>query len=242
MHGSIGRAYRAIADQAEDLWRQDLLRFLEIWDRVRRSPGGILIEDHEIEELRPVSSISQELERLALREACRYLGVDPDLDIKRPGGRPTMPENEGDILRMSIEDGQVRGELLRAFHGIQQGTALASLTTAGLIELLGALRTAGHDTDAEYLGAYLDAAAPDWREEAADDAFGEQGAAAAEDSYDALGVTRQSSDEDIASAFRALMQAVQHAPNSAPQRRFTAAFKFIKAERKTAAAAQGATS
>ena len=50
-----------------------------------------------------------------------------------------------------------------------------------------------------------------------------------------LGVTQQTPMAEIAEAFRAMMQAVQHLPNPAPQRRLIAAFKFIKSLNKEAA-------
>ena len=234
MYGSVDGAYREIGRQAAGLWEADLERVLEIWSRIRDLPGGLLIEDDEVAELRPLSSISQELERIVMREACVYLGIDPDLDVARPRGRPAQPENAGDFVRMEIDPtGRVTGEFTRSFHGVHQGAQFSSLDALTLVEVMGALRTQRFERDAAFIEAYLDLVAPDWRERAADEILGEGGPPGqADDPYDILGVSPEMQDDEIAAAFKGLMGAVRHLANHAPVRRFTAAYKAIRADRK----------
>jgi hypothetical protein len=128
----------------------------------------LLIEDASVIWLRPVSSVSQEVERLIMRQACSWLGVDPDSDCRRGRGRPQSAGEEGEFIFVAVNDrNEVTGKLRKDFAGVQAGTDLADLGLVRLIELLGALRTQGFNVDAEYLEAYLDAAAPDWRTQGA---------------------------------------------------------------------------
>ena len=233
MHGGIGAAYTHVARIAETSWTNDLARAFDLWNAIGAA-GGELIEDDDIRALRPTSSVSQEVERQIMREACTWLGIDPDADLIRPRGRPkAIPGDEGEILSLSIAaDATVVGVFKQSYHQIKQGTALASLGLIALVEILGAFRTDGLDVDADLLEAYLDAAAVDWREKAAEAALGGDGTAAIESPYDILGVTSDTPMEEISAAFRTVMQALQHLPNASPQRRLIAAYKSIKAMQK----------
>jgi hypothetical protein len=233
MYGSIDAAYREISRQAALLWQADLARVLEIWGMIRAMPGHLLIEDEDVEKLRPLSSVSQELERVVMREACVYLGIDPDLDVGRSRGRPVQPENTGDFLRMDVDpEGRVTGEFLRSFHGVRQGAKLGDLDVMTMVEVMGALRAQKFERDAEFLDAYLDLVAPDWREQAADEVFSATAPGPDDNPYDVLGVTPEMADDEVAAVFKALMNAVRHLANHAPVRRFTAAYKAIRVERK----------
>jgi hypothetical protein len=234
MYGSIDSAYREIAKQAAILWDADLARALKIWGRIQDLPGGILVEDDEVQHLRPISSVSQELERLIMRDACVYLGIDPDLDVGRTRGRPAQPENAGDVIRMDVDGaGSVTGEFLRSFHGIKQGARLSEIDALALIEIMGALRIEKFDRDAAFVEAYLDLISPSWRDQAADEIFSGSANRGGEDTpYDVLGVSPETPDDEIAAVFKALMSAVRHLTNTAPVRRFTAAYKAIRADRR----------
>jgi hypothetical protein len=177
----------------------------------RCTPGGVLVESPEVELLRPSCSISQEVERNIMREACRWLGVDPELDVRRPRGRPRSAEKNadaGDIIRVELQpDGSVTGCFLVDFEGVAAGTALHELALHRLVAILGALRTRTLETDAALLEAWLDAAVPDWRERVVDDEAPAAGSANP-DPYDVLGVERNASMDEVTAAFRKAMKAV----------------------------------
>jgi hypothetical protein len=165
------------------------------------------------------------------------MGVDPDAELVRPRGRQKAAAgDEGDIVRLSIAgDGTVVGTFKAAYRRVAQGASLASLDLLTLVETLGAFRIDGLAADADLLEAYLDVAAPDWREQAAEAAVGGVTHSNEESPYDIIGVTPETPMAAIAEAFRATMQAIQHLPNAAPQRRLIAAFKSIKTLHKDAA-------
>jgi hypothetical protein len=226
MCGSLGSAYTHISQIASRAWEDDLERAQKLWRLVGQAPGGSLVEDLAIEALRPGSSVSQQVERSVMGQACRWLGVDPDLDLRRGPGRPRKPSTEaGSVLEFTIVDGTAEGIFLTDFHGVRKGTAVGDLDTLRLAEVLGALRHSGLLTDADLLEAYLDAADADWREKAA---AGSTATGEMDSPYDVLGVLPDTPPEQVAAAFRAAMQAVQNLPNAAPQRRLIAAFKAIK--------------
>lgn len=209
MTGGLSSAYTRISALASQAWAADLQRALTLWQRI--SATDKLLEDDEIAQLRPTSSISQEVEREVMRQACTWLGVDPDLDCSRLRGRPRQASTEtGKIVLMTVTaDERLHGELLADFYGIKAGTSLSDLELQTLVELLGALRTGQYEVDAELVEAFLDAAAPDWREQAAAGETSDVGAAASRyDPYDILGVPRDATLEDVTRAYRRAMQRV----------------------------------
>jgi hypothetical protein len=209
MRGSLGDAYTWISKIAAQQWESDLQRAETLWQCIEAA-NGYLIEDARVAGLRPVSSVSQEVERLIMRQACSWLGVDPDSDCRRPPGRPPSAGEEGDVILVEVNvSNEVIGRLKKDFMGIPAGTDLAELGLLRLIEILGALRTQGLAIDAEYLEAYLDAAAPDWREQGASYAAGAgSGEGITPDPYEVLGVPRDAPMEDILKAYRRIMQRV----------------------------------
>lgn len=104
-----------------------------------------------------------------------------------------------------------------------------------LIELLGALRTQKLEVDAEYLEAYLDAAAPDWREPGVSYAAGDgDGAGMTPDPFEVLGVARDAPMEDIVKAYRRIMQRVHPDLANVSEwfaRAAAAAYRTIRLER-----------
>lgn len=209
MRGSVADAYTWISKIAAKQWESDLQRAEALWQCIEAA-DGFLIEDAKVAGLRPVSSVSQEVERLIMRQACSWLGVDPDSDCRRPPGRPPSAGEEGDFILVEVnKSNQVVGRLKKDFMGIRAGTDLADLGLIQLIEILGALRTQGMTIDAEYLEAYLDAAAPDWREQGASHAAESgSGEGIMPDPYEVLGVPRDAPMEDIVKAYRRIMQRV----------------------------------
>jgi hypothetical protein len=209
MRGSVADAYTWISKIAAKQWESDLQRAEALWQCIEAA-NGYLIEDAKVAGLRPASSVSQEVERLIMRQACSWLGVDPDSDCRRPPGRPPSAGEEGDFILVEVnESNEVVGRLKKDFMGVRAGTDLAELGLLLLIEILGALRTQGLDIDAEYLEAYLDAAAPDWREQGASYAAGAgSGEGATPDPYEVLGVARDAPMEDVVNAYRRIMQRV----------------------------------
>lgn len=239
MRGSVGEAYTWISRIAAQQWQDDLQRAQALWQCIEAA-DGFLVEDGKVAALRPVSSVSQEVERLIMRQACSWLGVDPDSDCRRPRGRPRGAGEEGDFILVEVnESNEVIGRLKKDFMGARAGTDLAELGLLRLIEILGALRTQGLDVDAEYLEAYLDAAAPDWRTQGASYAAGaESGEGITPDPYEVLGVPRDAPMEDIVKAYRRIMQRVH--PDLANvsdwfARVAAAAYRSIRQERGEAA-------
>ena len=232
MCGGLEAAYSRIGELARAAWEQDETRALEIWELIGAAPDGLLVEDERVLSLRPGSSISQQVERELMRQACVWLGIDPELDLRRPRGRPrARAGDEGEVISVSVDgDGTVTGLFRRAYLGVTEGTALADLDILKLAEVLGGFRHDGLGFDADLLEAYLDTAAADWRERVAA-AAGHAQPAAGESPCDVLGVLPDTPWEQVVVAFRAAMQAVANLPNAAPQRRLITAYKALKTER-----------
>ena len=234
MVGSVSDGYREVCQIAQAAWDRDQARVLAIAEGIAAAPGRVLVEDAALAATRPISSISQEVEAEMMKRACNWLGVDLAANVSRGRGRPRAAAgDEGEVIRVRLVDGTTVGVFKKAFGGVAEGTALEFLDVMRLAEVLGELRTDGLGADADLLEAYLEARDPDWREAAAAAAAGEP-SASAESPYDVLGVLPTATTDEIAAAFRTVMHAVQHLPNTAPQRRLIAAFKTIKEARKTA--------
>lgn len=209
--GGLDQAYETVAAAALAAWDVDIQRALQLWDRVRAAPGEVLVETLAIEALRPICSISQEVERTIMREVCQWLGVDPDLPLKRPRGRPRSADanaDQGRFIRVELQpDGSVRGRFVEDFEGVTAGTELHNLKLATLVSILGALRLGEHELDHQLLEAWLDAALPDWRERVTEEDGG-AASSSGSDPYEVLGVSRDAPTEAITAAFRRTMKAV----------------------------------
>jgi hypothetical protein len=216
--GSIRDAHAVIASKAAAAWTADLARSRSLYQAIKSAPKCRLAETAAVAELRPAGSISDEIETDILREACLLLGVDPDLNIKRPPGRPRKSgagETEaGDFISVNVLDGIVTAKTIKAINGIAAQTDLSMLTVLKLVSLLDTLLQGGMQADAELLEAYLDAAAPEWRE-TANDASGNTGAAG-DDPYAILGVSRGIPFEDISRAYRKAMQVMHPDKGACP--------------------------
>ena len=94
MMGTIESAHEWITGLARDAWMDDLTRSMALWDRIREA-GGSLSETPDLRRLRPISSVSGDIEHIILRQSCVWLGVDPDMDCSRPRGRPRTSADEG---------------------------------------------------------------------------------------------------------------------------------------------------
>lgn len=208
MTGNVGDAYTRIGTLATQRWAADLARARNLWARIQAD--GELYEDHTVAALRPVSSISQETELLILREACTWLGVDPDHDYSRPRGRPRESGGDaGNVVRIRVTaNQQLFGELVVDFYGLNAGRDLSDLSEPVLVDLLGALRVAQYEFDVDLLEAFLDAAAPGWRERAAAAADEPGQVSDRYDPYEVLGVARDATLEEITPAYKRTMQRV----------------------------------
>ena len=212
MHGGLGAAYARIAEVAAEAWAADQARALALWELVAAAPGGVLLEDDAVRRLRPICSVSQEAERTVMREVCRWVGVDPDLALKRERGRPKgagqTTADQGEVIRLAIQpDGTVRGAFIADYEGVPEGTELHAVRLHVLVGVLGALRLAGLDTDHALLEAWLDAAVPDWRERMAEEGQGAPGGVAL-DPYEVLGVRPDDDMAAVTAAYRRAMKAV----------------------------------
>lgn len=233
--GSVGAAHTTIAHRAAAAWAADLARARTLYDEIRAAPGGKLQETPGVAELRPAGSISDQVETEILREACLLLGVDPDLNIRRPPGRPRRAAagdiEAGDFIAVSVVDGMVSAKTLAPISGIPAHTDLSVLTVLKLVALLGTLVQGGAQVDVDLLEAYLDAAAPEWRE-LAGESSSIDAAPAAHDPWDILGVTRQMSFEEITKAYRRAMQAMHPDKGACPPwfaQTAASAYRTIKA-------------
>jgi hypothetical protein len=207
--GGVDDAYARIAATAAAAWEADQIRALQLWERVQAAPGKMLVEDAKVASLRPNCSISQEVERTIMCEVCRWVGVDPDLDVSRPPGRPPKNTDQGKVIRVTLHpDETVTGVFLRDYQGVVKGTELHDLNLHVLASVLGALRSGGLDVDADLLEAWLDAATPDWRERVLDEEEPAASSTPRYDPYDVLGVSPDAPMADITAAFRRAMKAV----------------------------------
>lgn len=238
MHGGLGGAYGRVAEAAAEAWRADQARALELWDLVRAAPGGVLLEDEVVRRLRPICSVSQEVERAVMREVCRWLGVDPDLALRRERGRPKgagRTADQGEIIRLALQpDGTVRGAFIADYEGVREGTELHGVELHVLVAALGALRLAGLETDHALLEAWLDAALPDWRDRVAEGGNDGASGGAAPDPYDVLGVTPHDDMAAVTAAYRRAMKAVHPDTSGASawlSRAVADAYKQIRAAR-----------
>lgn len=219
MMGGVAEAYSWITGLAAAAWEKDLERSLALFRLLERHPAGVL-EDEKIEALRPVSSVSEAIEYTILRQACVWLGVDPDMDCARPKGRPRkQAQNDeterGNYIAITIVDGKLHGKLILEFMGFPLGQDLAALGVVKLAEMLGALRsTKDAGFDADLLEAYLDATSPAWRERIG----GEESAASSieSDPYTILGVTPDMKFEEITTIYRRTMQKIHPDTTSLP--------------------------
>jgi hypothetical protein len=208
MHGSADAAARHIGTLASTAWERDLERaralYTVVWD------AGGMVADAEIpSELRAQATVSQAVEAALLREACRWLGVDPDTPLSRPRGRPGTRRGEmamGEVIELTLHaDGSVTGRLRQAYAGIPEGTLLATLPLAKLAVLLVAVRDAALHTDVDLLEAYLEAVDPAWRDRLADE-LAVPPAPSGEDPWTLLGLTPGASLDAIKKAYRHTMR------------------------------------
>ena len=210
--GGISEAHELIAERAAQAWRVDLDRARAIYSKLRAAPRGMLLETPEMEALRPGSSISAQIEAQALRDACRLLGVDPDLEIQRPRGRPRRVDSrtteQGEFIVVTLANGAVSARTRAPLAGVPAFTDLAALQVGQLAALRQALHDRGAGVDVDLLEAYLDVAAPDWREVASGAAPAAVGGFAADDPYEILGVARNAPMEVVTRAYRVATQAL----------------------------------
>ena len=120
----------------------------------------------------------------------------------------------------------------KAYHGIAADVDLAALNLLTLIELLGRLRTDNLDFDADLLEAFLDASAPDWRDQVADEHPDRVGARI--DPYEVLGVPKTATMEEVRRSYKKAMQRI-HPDTSGLSRWFSQmvadAYRSIRTER-----------
>jgi hypothetical protein len=172
IHGNADAVARHIGALAAAAWERDLTRARALYTHVQ-DHGGMVADADIPDTLRAQATVSQEVEAALLREACRWLGVDPDTPLTRPRGRPGRHRGEtaaGEVIELTLQaDGSVTGRLRQAYIGLPAGTPLATLTLAKLAALLVAVREAALSTDVDLLEAYLEAVDPTWRDRLADD-------------------------------------------------------------------------
>ncbi|WP_246506755.1 J domain-containing protein [Kistimonas asteriae] len=216
MYGSSLKASAMIGQIASDAWSKDLIRAKHFYDLVVSSSHGIQARNVPASTM-AASTISQHVETLILREACTWMGIDPDTKIQRKRGRPAG-EGKADlgddshagnvlVIRLSA-DGEVTGSFIADFAGYTTGTALETLDLKELANLLVELQDADQVTDVELLEAYLEAADPDWRDKILEDEADDAGSASRYDPYSVLGVDQNASLEEITRAYRKAMQKV----------------------------------
>ena len=212
--GSVAAARSRFCRVGRERWEADLSNSVKIWQIVINNPEGQTIEDEELFSLRPSLSVSQDVERIVTREAFIILGIDPDLDISSPRGRPKKaPGDEGEIISLKLveqdNDLIAVGSFKTAYRGIEAGTLLSAVPDLKLVAILGALRLEGLETDADLLEAYLDAASPCWRDEAAEQAVGGDATSTPSfDPFEVLGISKGATMEEVKKAKNNMMKLV----------------------------------
>jgi hypothetical protein len=208
MHSPADAAARHIGALAAAAWERDLKRARALYTTLQ-DHGGVMADADIPAELRAQATVSQEVEAALLREACRWLGVDPDAPLSRPRGRPGSRHGEtaaGEVIELLLHtDGSVTGRLRQAYAGLPEGTQLATLTLAKLATLLVALRDADLHADVDYLEAYLEAVDPAWRDRLADE-LAVPPARNGEDPWTILGLAPGASPDAIKKAYRQTMR------------------------------------
>jgi len=224
--GSIEQAHEWITGLARDAWADDLTRSAALYDAIRAA-GGSVPETPELRSLRPISSVSGDIEHVILRQACTWLGVDPDMDCSRKRGRPRTSTDAGTteagkFIAVTISRaGELSARMVKEYRGIPSDIELVAVPLLMLVEMLGALRgDHGTERDADLLEAYLDATAPDWRNAAgagpqvAEASFT---ATAEADAYEILGVAPGTPFEEVTKAYRATMQRIHPDTTNLPR-------------------------
>ncbi|MCR6481065.1 J domain-containing protein [Variovorax sp. ZS18.2.2] len=227
--GELDASYEALAAEAAGAWREDLERARALYLAVREAPGGRLLETPAVAALRPSGNVSEKIEQGILRQVCEQLGVDPDLEIRRPRGRPgpkalaDLEERDdlseaGRYLRVTLHgDGRIGARLLSPVIGLAVGVDLARVPLLTLLALHARLGGAGEHDDVQLLEAFLDRSAPSWRAQAQMHAQERQAPpAVADDPYAILGVTRAMDLADITKAYRRAMQALHPDKGACP--------------------------
>lgn len=212
MKGDLNIAYEYISSMAAQAWDKDLERSRALFEKVRAAGADGLLETPDVAALRPDASISQQIEARLMREACVWLGVDPDLDCRRGSGRPRTSGtgDEGQVIAIRIDPQQQLSARVKVdYNGIAADTDLSTLQLIDLVELLGRMRIDRLDHDCDLLEAYLDRVNADWRDAAQEAAANAAGTAAnAHDPYEILGVARTATTEDVRRAWKRTMQQV----------------------------------
>jgi DnaJ-domain-containing protein 1 len=117
--------------------------------------------------------------------------------------------------------------------GVPAFTDLAALPVAQLAALREALQGRGADVDVDLLEAYLDVAAPDWRDPAGAQRQISASGSATDDPYEILGVARNAPLEVVTRAYRSAAQALH--PDKGHSKWFTqvlgTAYRKVKEDR-----------
>lgn len=99
--------------------------------------------------------------------------------------------------------------MIQDFSSFRKDTLLESLSVLKLAELLGQLRQANLEHDADLLEAYLDAVHESWHEQVTEQLNEVPSAhAGAPDPYDVLGLQRGCTEEELKKAYRRVIQGV----------------------------------
>lgn len=213
MRGGEAAASAYIGEMAAAAWERDLARARELYDCI--VDGGGSVDDVQIpQQLKATASIAQIVEAAVLRDACHWLGIDPDAPIRRKRGRPRKHKDEntsaGEVIELTLQpDGSVIGRTIAEWHGLAANTSLSSLSLTQLAELLVALRQAELELDADLLEAYMEAVDPEWRAKVAQEIENETGQIEpTQDPWIILGLSPDASLEEVKAAYRRTMRAV----------------------------------
>lgn len=215
MAGSAVAASIHIGDLAAKAWERDTIRAEALYKLICSAKGQCIPDAKVLKHFKASASIAQIVEAAILREACQWLGVDPDAPIRRQRGRPRTRKGEDDfttaagkVIELSLQvDGTVTGRLIQSIAGFPQDTSLASLTLTKLAELLGLLRDASLVEDAELLEAYLDAVDADWRSKVAGE-ISTDPEGNDQNPWTILGLTPDATLEEVKEAYRNIMQVI----------------------------------
>ena len=60
-----------------------MIRATELYTLIAQAEDGYLLDDKVPKALRASASIAQTVETAVLRDACNWLGIDPDVDVMK---------------------------------------------------------------------------------------------------------------------------------------------------------------
>lgn len=222
LYGDPFLAQKKIGSMAQLAWQDDIARSFELFNLLHDERE--IIDTEFPSHLKTHAAISKIVEHELHCEICRWLGLDPSMDIpKRPRGRPVGSKSNHSRAKQATDDSEyihfdftdddeVEGFLIKTFLGWPKGVPLSNLKIEQLLHLLVELRKIEKEYDADLLEAYLDLVNENWR----DECLGEVAEPSIDNlnPYHVLNIADNVSDDEVKKAYRLAMRTMH--PDKAP--------------------------